>query len=112
MQRQYRREKALREKEKKRVDANRDNDPVDRCRRCREVKDETAFCPRCGLDERDEVTEIIHCDKCGKWQDESVLKIGRVFEAKHGFFIKPGLLPTRFDNPALKGIEDGIDVVR
>ena len=48
----------------------------------------------------------------GKWQDESVLKIGRVFEAKHGFFIKPGLLPTRFDNPALKGIEDGIDVVR
>ena len=32
--------------------------------------------------------------------------------AKHGFFIKPGLLPTRFDNPALKGIEDGIDVVR
>ncbi|WP_334019574.1 amidase [Alteromonas sp. S015] len=45
----------------------------------------------------------------GKWQDEDVLKIGKVFEAKHGFFIKPGLLPTRFDNPVLKGIEEGLE---
>tara|TARA_Y100000780_G_scaffold128378_1_gene115610 strand:+ start:1836 stop:3470 length:1635 start_codon:yes stop_codon:yes gene_type:complete len=41
----------------------------------------------------------------GKWQDKKVLEIGSIFEAKHGFFIKPGLLPTRFDNPRLKGIE-------
>ncbi|TKB02715.1 amidase [Alteromonas portus] len=45
----------------------------------------------------------------GKWQDENVLKIGKVFEAKHGFFIKPGLLPTRFDTPSLKGIDTGLN---
>ena len=45
----------------------------------------------------------------GKWQDEDVLTIGKVFEAKHGFFIKPGLLPTRFDNPVLKDIEEGLE---
>lgn len=44
----------------------------------------------------------------GKWQDKKVLEIGSIFEAKHGFFIKPGLLPTRFDNPRLKGIEAGL----
>ena len=45
----------------------------------------------------------------GKWQDEEVLEVGRIFEAKHGFYIKPGLLPTRFDNPKFKGIEKGLD---
>ena len=44
----------------------------------------------------------------GKWQDKKVLEIGSIFEAKHGFFIKPGLLPARFDNPRLKGIEAGL----
>ena len=44
----------------------------------------------------------------GKWQDKKVLEIGSIFEAKHGFFIKPGLLPTRFDNLRLKGIEAGL----
>ena len=44
----------------------------------------------------------------GKWQDKKVLEIGSIFEAKHGFFFKPGLLPTRFDNPRLKGIEAGL----
>ncbi|NQY17147.1 amidase [Alteromonas sp.] len=44
----------------------------------------------------------------GKWQDKKVLEIGSIFEAKHGFFIKPGLLPTRFDNPRLNGIEAGL----
>ena len=39
-----------------------------------------------------------------KWQDEKVLSIGSVFEAKHGFYITPSLLPTRFDNPALKAV--------
>ncbi|GFD93381.1 amidase [Alteromonas sp. KUL156] len=47
-----------------------------------------------------------------KWQDEKVLEVGRIFEAKHGFFIKPGLLPTRFDNPALKGIDNGLNNAR
>lgn len=45
----------------------------------------------------------------GKWQDEEVLEVGRIFEAKHGFYIKPGLLPTRFDNPKFKGIEKRLD---
>lgn len=44
-----------------------------------------------------------------KWKDEEVLKIGKVFEAKHAFFIKPGLLPTRFDDPGLRGIETGLN---
>lgn len=47
-----------------------------------------------------------------KWKDEDVLKIGKVFEAKHGFFIKPGLLPTRFDDPSLKGIQNGLNESR
>lgn len=40
-----------------------------------------------------------------------MLKIGRVFEVKYGFFIKFGFLFICFDNLVLKGIEDGIDVV-
>lgn len=47
-----------------------------------------------------------------KWKDEDVLKIGKVFEAKHGFFIKPGLLSTRFDDPSLKGIQNGLNESR
>ena len=47
-----------------------------------------------------------------KWKDEEVLKMGKVFEAKHGFFIKPGLLPTRFDDPSLKGIQNGLNESR
>ncbi|MDY6975099.1 MAG: amidase [Pseudomonadota bacterium] len=47
-----------------------------------------------------------------KWKDEDVLKIGKVFEAKHGFFIKPGLLSTRFDDPSLKSIQNGLNESR
>lgn len=44
----------------------------------------------------------------GKWMDEKVLRIGSVFEAKHGFTITPGLLPSRLDAPELKPLTDGI----
>ncbi len=44
-----------------------------------------------------------------KWQDEKVLSIGSVFEAKHGFYLKPGLLPTRFDRPDLAPVTKGYE---
>lgn len=44
----------------------------------------------------------------GKWQDETVLRIGSVFEAKHGVFVKPGLLPSRLENPALSDVVRGL----
>ena len=43
-----------------------------------------------------------------KWQDQKILSIGSVFEAKHGFYLKPGLLPTRFDAPALRNVVSGV----
>ena len=43
-----------------------------------------------------------------KWQDQKILSIGSVFEAKHGFYLKPGLLPTRFDAPALRNVVNGV----
>lgn len=42
-----------------------------------------------------------------KWQDEKVLSIGHVFEAKHGFYMKPALLSTRFDRPDLAPVVKG-----
>ena len=47
----------------------------------------------------------------GKWDDEKVLSIGSVFEAKHGFFIRPGLLPTYFDKPELSKIANGLEAL-
>ena len=44
----------------------------------------------------------------GKWMDEKVLRIGSVFEAKHGFSITPGLLPSRFDAPELEAITENV----
>ena len=44
----------------------------------------------------------------GKWQDETVLRIGSVFEAKQGVFVKPGLLPSRLENPALSDVVSGL----
>lgn len=44
----------------------------------------------------------------GKWQDETVLRIGSVFEAKHGVFIKPGLLPSRLEDPKLGDVVSGL----
>jgi len=42
-----------------------------------------------------------------KWQDEKVLRIGSVFEAKHGAYVKPGLLPSRLESPELEDIVSG-----
>ncbi|MBQ4829209.1 amidase [Alteromonas sp. MMG017] len=36
-----------------------------------------------------------------QWDDEKVLRIGSIFQAKHGAYIKPGLLPSRLHNPEL-----------
>ncbi|MDO6566912.1 amidase [Alteromonas sp. 1_MG-2023] len=36
-----------------------------------------------------------------QWDDEKVLRIGSIFEAKHGVHVKPSLLPTRLHSPAL-----------
>ncbi|WOI37736.1 amidase [Alteromonas sp. CI.11.F.A3] len=36
-----------------------------------------------------------------QWYDEKVLRIGSIFQAKHGAYIKPGLLPSRLHNPEL-----------
>lgn len=47
----------------------------------------------------------------GKWDDEKVLSIGSVFEAKHGFFIRPGLLPTYFDKPELSKVANGLEAL-
>ncbi|BFT31929.1 amidase [Alteromonas sp. D210916BOD_24] len=47
----------------------------------------------------------------GKWDDEKVLRIGSVFEAKHGFYIRPGLLPTYFDKPELTNSTSGWKVI-
>ncbi|GEA09332.1 hypothetical protein KUL42_40930 [Alteromonas sp. KUL42] len=44
----------------------------------------------------------------GKWQDEDVLRIGQIFEAKHEFTIRPNLLPTAFDASELKAVLQGI----
>lgn len=47
----------------------------------------------------------------GKWDDEKVLSIGSVFEAKYGFFIRPGLLPTYFDKPELSKVANGLEAL-
>ena len=43
-----------------------------------------------------------------KWQDEDVLRIGRIFENNHGFTIKPRLLPTALDAPELNAALQGM----
>jgi amidase len=43
-----------------------------------------------------------------QWDDEKVLRIGSIFQAKHGAYIKPGLLPSRLHNPALLDAVKGL----
>ena len=43
-----------------------------------------------------------------QWDDEKVLRIGSIFQAKHGAYIKPGLLPSQLHNPALLDAVKGL----
>ena len=43
-----------------------------------------------------------------QWDDEKVLRVGSIFQAKHGAYIKPGLLPSRLHNPALLDAVKGL----
>ena len=56
---------------KERAAAKKKAKEVGHCRRCGEVNYETADCSNCGLDQRDDTTEIVYCRECGKWQLES-----------------------------------------
>jgi len=43
-----------------------------------------------------------------QWDDEKVLRVGSLFQAKHGAYIKPGLLPSRLHRPELQEVVKGL----
>ena len=59
------------EKMKEKLEAKKIAKEVGHCRRCGGVNYEIADCSNCGLNQRDDTTEIVYCRECGKWQLES-----------------------------------------